>query len=115
MPHVTEDNCERYALQQLTGAALEQHEEHLLICEACLRPQAEADEFVQAMKRTLSDQSEGERPWKQNLLFLGTPSPREAFASDFLHVSTLSCSGDRQAQVGEERCQGLFMSRKKAC
>jgi hypothetical protein len=57
MPHLTPDDCERYVLHHLRGEDLARHEEHLLFCEECQELQAEADEFVRAMKQALSDQS----------------------------------------------------------
>lgn len=52
--HLSADQLERYALNQVRGVELETLEEHLLICEYCQQRQEDTDDFVRLMKRTLA-------------------------------------------------------------
>jgi len=47
--HATTDMLENYSLGRLSGSALEQFEEHLLICQQCQERLAAEDAFTEAM------------------------------------------------------------------
>lgn len=115
--HLSAEQLEEYALQRLSGEALDRVEEHLLLCHGCCRELEQVEQFITAFKvaaqRVEQKQSEPREAWWQKprlwaptlatglagLLILTVPLTRPSGSGETATVSLQASRGDLLGSV----------------